>query len=129
MHRILAWYSLLVFLETHPEVDLQDDSRLHDDFREWIKKTAQKGIDGEVIYQLLKDRYIDLETPDVAFCQRLRNNELGSLVERNEHKPNILDFWHACRAGYHEDVVRCSCLASLLSVSFLTSRIYLCVFR
>jgi ankyrin repeat protein len=111
MHRILTWNSLLQFNESHPDIDIYDTTvKLHDDFVEWIRLTASKGIDGEIIFQLLKDRFIDLEKESIYLCQKLRNNELGSLMEKNEEHAHLLDFWHACKNGYLEDVIiYCKC--------------------
>jgi ankyrin repeat protein len=111
MHRILAWQSLLLFTASHPEIDAFDDSeKLNEELVDWIKDTVAKGVDGEVLYQLLKDKYIDLEKENIHFAQQLRNNELGSLKGKNESRACILDFWHACKMGYLEDVIMyCKC--------------------
>jgi ankyrin repeat protein len=111
MHRILTWCSLDRFILLHPEVDLHDPgARLHEDFFEWVKETALRGIDGEVIMQVLDDRCVDLRRDNLHFAQQLQSNELGSLKDKNGQTPDILDFWHACKNGYYDDVViYCKC--------------------
>ena len=113
MHRILAWNSLEDFFRKHPDVHLGDgpDDEIDDDFLEWIKATAQKGIDGEVLLKLLKDRCVDLErTGHLHFAQKLRNNEIGSLMGRDAEPPAIMDFFHACKCGYlDEATLYCKC--------------------
>ena len=111
MHRILAWSSLVHFQNTHPYIDLTDSSvKMHEEFLEWVRQTAQKGIDGEVLYQLLIDRYIDLSKEHLHFAQKLRFNELGCLMEKDGQRAYILDFYHACRCGYDDFVlIYCKC--------------------
>lgn len=111
MHRILAWNSLGHFLQSHPQVDLADDGiKINEEFLEWVRHTVEKGIDGEVLTELLHDRFIDLSKDHLLFAQKLRFNELGSLMGMNDQPAYILDFWHACRKGYLEDVIiYCKC--------------------
>lgn len=111
MHRILTWCSLDRFLVQHPDLDLTDTSvKLHEDFLEWLKETAKRGIDGEVIMRVLDDRCIDIKQDHLYFAQKLENNELGSLMDKDGQVPEILDFWHACKCGFYEDVVIfCKC--------------------
>ena len=111
MHRILTWCSLDRFLSEHPEMDLLDTSvRIPEDFFEWVKETCLRGIDGEVLLKVLEDRCIDLKKDSLYFAQQLENNELGSLKDKNGQAPEILDFWHACKNGYLDDVIiYCKC--------------------
>lgn len=111
MHRLLAWHSLNLFLERNPDIDVTDMTNgIHEDFLEWIRQTAQKGIDGEVLLQLLEDRCIDIKTENPHFAQKLQNNELGCLMGLDGLPANVLDFWHACKLGYLDDVkIYCQC--------------------
>lgn len=111
MHRILTWCSLDRFIAEHPDLDLMDPSvKLHEDFIEWVKATALRGMDGEVMTQVLLDRCIDLRKDTPLLAQQLENNELGSLKDFNGQPPDILDFWLACKNGFLEDVViYCKC--------------------
>jgi ankyrin repeat protein len=111
MHRILTWCSLDRFVAEHPDLDLTDSSvKLHEEFFEWVKETALRGIDGEVMMRVLEDRCIDLKKDNPYFAQQLENNELGSLKDLSGRTPDILDFWHACKNGYLEDVIiYCKC--------------------
>jgi ankyrin repeat protein len=110
MHRILTWSSLDNFLRDHPHVDIFDPDKLHEDFYEWVLRTAKRGVDGEVILKLLEDRCIDLKKYNLIFAQKLENNELGSLMDKDGADAEILDFWHACKKGYLDDVlIFCKC--------------------
>lgn len=111
MHRILAWHSLQQFQASHPYIDLTDTSvKMHEEFLEWIRYTAQQGIDGEVLNQLLEDRYIELSREHLHFAQKLKFNELGCLISKNGISGKILDFYHACACGYDQFVlIYCKC--------------------
>lgn len=115
MHRILSWQSLVHFLRDHPDIEPTDEAgNIHEDFLEWIKNMARKGIDGEVLMKLLQDRCLDLKLDNLWFAQKLENNEFGSLMGLDDGPPRILDFWVACRYGYLEDVlIYCKCGAPL----------------
>jgi hypothetical protein len=111
MHRILSWYSLVEFLKSHPELDVTDDSSLlNDDFLDWLRSLALRGIDGNVILELLDDRFIDLKKEHMLFAQQLGNNELGSLMGKNGTISQLLDFCHCCKMGYVDFVeIFCKC--------------------
>ncbi len=111
MHRILTWNSFEHFLAQHPDLDLSGGAvDLDEDFFEWIQHTVRKGIDGETVLELLKDRCVDLTRDHLLFSQKLRNNELGIMMAKNGQVPDILDFWHACKHGYVQDVeIYCKC--------------------
>lgn len=136
MQRILAWNSLETFAKQHPDLilgDVVDKTRDEDDdpflrnmqrqyldgeylnldsrFVRWITEMARKGIDGEILLQLLRDRCIDLMQEYPHFGQKLRNNELGTLLRKTgEEVPELLDFFVACKRGYTADVeIYCKC--------------------
>lgn len=115
MHRIIAWHSLLQFIQRNPHIDVNDtDEPFDEEFLEWIRITAQKGIDGMVLYELLNDRYIDLTKHHLLFAQKLQNNELGCVMGKDGHPAFLLDLHHACRCGYVEDVIiYCKCGAGV----------------
>lgn len=115
MHRILAWQALVVFLREHPDIEPTDESgNINEDFLEWIKMMARKGIDGEILMKLLQDRCLDLKLDNLWFAQKLENNEYGSLMGLDGDPPKILDFWVACRYGFVDDVlIYCKCGAPL----------------
>ena len=111
MHRILTWHSLCKFSEEHPDIDLTDSSvELDDDFVDFLRGLALKGIDGSVITELLEDRYIDLKREHLMFAQKLQNNEVGTLMGPQGGPAQILDFWHCCRHGFVDFVeLYCKC--------------------
>lgn len=113
MHKLLTWSSLDRFVMKHPDLDLTDCSiRLHEDFIEWVKDTAKKGIDGTIILKVLEERAIDLKNDNLYIAQKLQNNDLGTLKDANGNPPELLDFFHACKHGYYDDVlIYCKCNA------------------
>lgn len=91
------------FVGKHPDFDLT--TRAIDlNFKRWIMRQVDKGIDGNVVLKLLEDRGIFLKETNPHLAQQLRNNELGILGDSNGKQARILDFWHACAMGYVEDV-------------------------
>lgn len=96
MHRIISWHSLLKFVELHPHIDVNDtDEPFDEEFLEWIRKTAEKGIDGAILYELLQDRYIDLTKHHLYFAQKLQNNEIGCVMGADGRPAYLLDLHHA----------------------------------
>lgn len=133
MHRLICWNSLDHYLRALPEESDGNDSssssfsstatsrkslvnniRVDAAFLRWIEETAKKGVDGELILEILKEREVDLERVHCHFAQKLKYNELGSLKEKNGQPAEILDFWKACKDGYLDEVVLfCRCNAPL----------------
>jgi hypothetical protein len=116
MHRIISWISLLKFIESHPYLDVNNtEDPFDEEFLEWIRITANKGIDGSILYELLQDRYIDLTKHHLLFSQKLKNNELSNIVMGKDGIPgNLLDLHYACKAGFIDDVLLyCKCGAAV----------------
>ena len=91
------------FVSKHPNFDLTSRS-IDLNFKRWIIRQVEKGIDGNVVVKLLEDRSIYLRETNPHLAQQLLNNEIGILGDGNGKQPRILDFWHACAMGYVEDI-------------------------
>lgn len=88
MHRILTWCSLDRFLVQYPDLDLTDTSvKLHEDFLEWLKETAKRGIDGEVIWM------IDVLTSNRTICTLHRSWKTTNSVLSWIKTARYLKFW------------------------------------
>jgi hypothetical protein len=95
----------------HPEFDLIDTTRIDVHFQQWIKDVLVRGIDGQVVLQVLEDRNIPLHDEHLHFAQKMARNEVGVIMENNERGGVLLDFWTACERGYLEDVkIYCAAL-------------------
>lgn len=105
MQRITVWQLYEQFTQVHPNFDLTGSLAVDPHFQLWIKDTVNKGFDGEVIFKVLKDRGLTLSEEHLWYTQRLRNNELGPLIEVDGRAPKFLDFWQACMDGGIEDVI------------------------
>lgn len=81
MHKLLSWSSLDILLHAHPDIDIGEVHPVLDNrFFRWATETAQKGVDGMVILDMLFDRELDLMKEEPFFAQKLRNNEMSSIV-------------------------------------------------
>jgi len=62
MQRIVTWQSFDLFLARNGNDFSVDDTTVVDsNFRHWVERCSQKGIDGGIILQVLKDRSIRIE--------------------------------------------------------------------
>jgi hypothetical protein len=107
MHKIILWKLLDKFVASYPDIDLSASAlNLDESFKVWINETVGKGLDGGVLIELLLQRCIDLAAEQPLYAQQLRNNELGSMMALDgTSMPAVLDFWHACKMGYVDEVV------------------------
>ena len=106
MQRIVTWQSFDLFLARNGnDFSLEGSTVLNTEFRFWMEKCSRKGIDGSVILKVLQDRGLDLEKEFGYFAQKLRNNELGYVMDINGMRTKFLSFWTACADGSVEDVL------------------------
>ena len=83
-------------------------------FLRWVTEIVRKGVDGEVVIELLKEREVDLARDECHFAQKIKNNEIGTLMDKDGQIAELLDFYKACKYGYTEEVdLYCRCNALL----------------
>jgi ankyrin repeat protein len=104
MQRIIVWQSLDKFLHDNPDFDITGTITLNVSFDKWVRGIVERGIDGRVLLRVLKDRLIHIEEDHLLFAQKIANNELGTLIDKNGNSSKLLDFWLACEDGHKEDV-------------------------
>lgn len=104
MQRVIVWRLFDIFLEKNPNFDVTNTVAVDVNFAQWAKDTLNKGIDGDVVMQILKDRGVTLFDEHIHYSQRIRNNELGSLLDVNGRNAKLFDFWTACADGCVEEV-------------------------
>ena len=119
------------FIETHLEVDINSfEASIHipDELYDWIVEISRKGIDGEVLLELLNDRCVNLLSNNIKLAQQIRNNELSSLsqffvsesntnyysISKNSFdrvsNPFLADFYYSCQFGFDDFVeIYCKC--------------------
>ena len=110
MQRIGAWLALTRFIQENPDFE-ESDVSVDIRFQSWVKNVLDRGIDGCILLQVLEDRGLMLATEHPHYAQKIKNNEMGVMIDFNGQAPKILDFWQACRDG-DADLVKmyCECL-------------------
>eukprot|EP00605_Chrysophyceae_sp_TOSAG23-4_P002678 GSChrysophyteH1.ASY1.ANO1.2954.1 assembled CDS len=106
MQRIICWQSFDLFLARNgSDFNVVDTTVVDTDFRFWVEKCSRKGIDGEIILKVLEDRAINITEEHPHFAQKLKNNELGYLMDINGRRTKFMSFWTCCEDGSVEDVL------------------------
>ena len=106
MQRLVTWQSFDLFLVRYgSEFSIDNTTVLDYKFTNWIEVASRKGIDGNVIASVLQDRGVDLEAEHPLYYQKLKNNELGYMIDFNGQPTKYMTFWTVCEDGYVEDVL------------------------
>lgn len=114
MQRIICWQAFDKFLIKYPDLDIAVESSIQPNFKDWIMQQIKKGIDGDVLLNVLKDRGFDLMIQFPYFAQKLISNELGKVSNAGGNEPELLDFYLCCEKGYVDEVnIYCSCMVPL----------------
>jgi hypothetical protein len=109
MQKIGAWLAFNRFCEKYGDFQL-DDRYINAELDEWILKVLERGLDGYTLFEVLSMRGMPLAEYHPLYAQKLKHNEMGTLVDNNGRTPKLLDFWQACRDGDHDLVdMYCSC--------------------
>jgi len=132
MHRLLCWNSLDIYLHKLSDVFDSNSTKVNSTgsvtsaqvrhavsgikvdarFMRWVTEIVRKGVDGELVVELLLERDVDLAKEQYLFAQKIQRNELSSLMEKDVQRAEILDFWKACKYGYYDEVqLFCRCNA------------------
>ena len=105
MQRIVTWQSFDIFLARHGDFSIDNTTVIDHRFREWVEVCSSKGIEGKIIADILDEREIHLKEEHPLFYQKLRNNELGKMIDFNGKETKFFTFWTACEDGCEEDIL------------------------
>ena len=110
MQRIGAWLALSRFIHDNPNFE-ESEIMVDIKFQSWVKSVLNRGIDGSILLRVLEDRGLMIHIEHPHYAQKLKNNELGVMIDYDGTKAKVLDFWQACADG-DVDLVKmyCECL-------------------
>jgi hypothetical protein len=101
MHSLITSAYFDVFLKENPDFGCESlmATSLDIKFVNWLKSLGTMGLDGQVILQTLEERDIQLRLYQPAIADKLKYNQLSSLLDFNGTEPKLMSFYTACHDG------------------------------
>jgi hypothetical protein len=104
MQRIITWQSFDIFLARNGnDFTLENSTIIDHKFANWVEVCSRKGIDGSIIATIMDERGINLQGEHPLYYQKLKNNELGYMIDYNGLPTKYMSFWTCCEDGSAED--------------------------